>query len=102
MGNAYELGLNDPSSSTAAYKVHLKRQYIRTLHKVIDESDIILLVLDARDPLGCRSRLVEEEVLRREHEGKHLVFILNKIGSFPPRLHILLVSNLNIQFYLQT
>lgn len=78
--NAYEQDTNDPSSSIAAYKAHLKRQYIRTLHKVIDESDIILLVLDARDPLGCRSRLVEEEVLRREHEGKRLVFVLNKIG----------------------
>ena len=71
----------DPSSSADAYKVHLRRQYIRTLHKVIEESDIVILVLDARDPEGCRSRLVEEEVRRREHEGKKLVFVLNKIGA---------------------
>ena len=56
--------------------------YLRTLHKVIDESDIIILVLDARDPEGCRSRLVEEEVRRREMEGKKLVFVLNKIGVY--------------------
>jgi nuclear GTP-binding protein len=31
------------------------------LHKVVDEADVIL-GLDARDPAGCRSRLVEEEV----------------------------------------
>jgi ribosome biogenesis GTPase A len=30
------------------------------LHKVIDEFDVVLLVLDARDPAGCRSQLVEE------------------------------------------
>ena len=51
------------------------------LHKVVDESDVVLLVLDARDPAGCRSRLVEEEVRRREAEGKRLVFVLNKIGN---------------------
>jgi nuclear GTP-binding protein len=76
----------DPSSSTAPpqkTKEQLKRHYIRTLHKVIDESDIVILVLDARDPEGCRSRLVEEEVRRRESEGKKLVFVLNKIDLIP-------------------
>ena len=60
-----------------------KRHYIRMLHRVIDESDIVLLVLDARDPEGCRSRLVEEEVRRREGEGKKLVFVLNKVDLVP-------------------
>lgn len=63
-------------------KEQLRKHYIRTLHKVIDEADVIVLVLDARDPEGCRSRLVEEEVRRREAEGKKLVFVLNKIGAF--------------------
>ncbi|KAL1938047.1 hypothetical protein VTO73DRAFT_12058 [Trametes versicolor] len=71
----------DPSSSRGAPKTkeQLRRHYIRALHKVIDESDIVILVLDARDPEGCRSRLVEEEVRRRESEGKKLVIVLNKI-----------------------
>jgi len=59
----------------------LRRQYIRTLHIVVDEASLVLLVLDARDPAGCRSRLVEEEVRRQEAEGKRLVFVLNKIGA---------------------
>lgn len=58
----------------------LKRHYIKTLHKVVDGSDIVLFVLDARDPEGCRSKLIEDEVRRRESEGKKLVFVLNKIG----------------------
>ena len=74
--------VSDPSSSTSVYKAQLRKQYIRTLHRVIEESDIIILVLDARDPEGCRSRLVEEEVRRREHEGKRLVFVLNKVGQY--------------------
>ena len=68
------------SGSQQKTKEQVRRHYLRTLHKVIDESDIVILVLDARDPEGCRSRLVEEEVRRRESEGKKLVFVLNKIG----------------------
>ncbi|KAH9938822.1 P-loop containing nucleoside triphosphate hydrolase protein [Epithele typhae] len=75
----------DPSSSKGAprSKEQLRRHYVRALHKVIDDADIIVLVLDARDPEGCRSRLVEEEVRRRESEGKKLVFVLNKIDLIP-------------------
>ena len=58
-----------------------KRQYMRMLHKVVDQSDIVIMVLDARDPEGCRSRMVEDEVRRREADGKRLVFVLNKIGQ---------------------
>ena len=62
--------------------IQAKRQYIRTLHRVIDQSDVVILVLDARDPEGCRSKVVEEEVKRRESEGKKLIFVLNKTGTF--------------------
>jgi nuclear GTP-binding protein len=71
------------SDAQSKTKEQLRRHYVRTLHKVIDQSDIVILVLDARDPEGCRSRLVEEEVRRRECEGKKLVFVLNKIGNIP-------------------
>ena len=83
--NSYTL---DPSSSKGAPKTkeQLRRHYVRELHKVIDQSDIIVLVLDARDPEGCRSRLVEEEVRRRESEGKRLVFVLNKVGACHTRV----------------
>lgn len=47
--------------------------------QVIEESDVIVEVLDARDPLGCRCPQLEETILK--HEGKKkLLFILNKIG----------------------
>ena len=50
------------------------------VHTCAYKSDVVLLVLDARDPAGCRSWLVEEEVQRHEAEGKCLMFVLNKIG----------------------
>eukprot|EP00062_Callorhinchus_milii_P022563 gi/632980465/ref/XP_007907050.1/ PREDICTED: guanine nucleotide-binding protein-like 3 isoform X1 [Callorhinchus milii] len=53
----------------------------RELNKVIDTSDVLLLVLDARDPLGCRCPEVEQAFLCSE--GKKLVFVLNKIDLVP-------------------
>lgn len=76
-------GESSSSGINGALQAQQRRYYIRTLHKVIDEADIVILVLDARDPEGCRSRLVEEEVRRREHEGKKLVFVLNKVDLIP-------------------
>lgn len=74
----------DPSAEVRQKtREQAKRHYVRMLHRVIDESDIVLLVLDARDPEGCRSRLVEEEVRRRESEGKKLIFVLNKVDLVP-------------------
>ena len=86
----------DPSSSRGAPKTkeQLRRHYVRALHKVIDEADIIVLVLDARDPEGCRSMLVEEEVRRREAEGKRLVFVLNKVGKYWAVFLVLLLAPL--------
>ena len=57
--------LFDPMSTAAnKTKEQQQRHYIRTLHKVINESDIVLLVPNAHDPAGCCSRLVEEETCR--------------------------------------
>lgn len=48
--------------------------------QVVEYSDVILEVLDARDPLGCRCFQMEEAVLQAEG-NKKLVLVLNKIGG---------------------
>lgn len=58
-----------------------RRAYLTTLRKVIERADIILHVLDARDPLGTRSTAVEEMIANKL--GKKLVFILNKSDLIP-------------------
>ncbi|KAI8069998.1 NUC091 domain-containing protein [Gongronella butleri] len=52
------------------------------LYKVIDSSDIIIHVLDARDPIGTRCRNVEN-FIRKEKPHKHLIFVLNKCDLVP-------------------
>uniref|UniRef100_A0A3Q3KAZ9 Guanine nucleotide-binding protein-like 3 n=1 Tax=Monopterus albus TaxID=43700 RepID=A0A3Q3KAZ9_MONAL len=52
------------------------------LNKVIDASDVIIEVLDARDPLGFRCPQLEEAVLQREG-NKKLLLVLNKIDLVP-------------------
>lgn len=78
---AEDLEQSNESPELRAIRIQ-RRQYLRTLHKVVEQSDVIIMVLDARDPEGCRSRLVEDEVRRREADGKRLIFVLNKIGAF--------------------
>lgn len=40
-----------------------KKAYAKELKKVIEASDVVIQVLDARDPEGCRSHDLEREVL---------------------------------------
>lgn len=50
------------------------------LFQVIDASDVVIEVLDARDPLGYRCPQLEEAVLQREG-NKKLLLVLSKIGE---------------------
>ncbi|XP_060778234.1 nucleolar GTP-binding protein 2-like [Neoarius graeffei] len=52
------------------------------LYKVIDSSDVVIQVLDARDPMGTRSQNIET-YLKKEKPWKHLIFVLNKCDLVP-------------------
>ncbi|XP_037069353.1 nucleolar GTP-binding protein 2-like [Pollicipes pollicipes] len=52
------------------------------LYKVIDSSDVVVQVLDARDPMGTRSPYVEK-YLKKDKAHKHLIFVLNKVDLVP-------------------
>ena len=59
-----------------------RRAYLRSLKKVIESSDVILQVLDARDPLGTRIHsAIESGIL--SHFDKRMVLVLNKIDLIP-------------------
>ncbi|XP_059926103.1 guanine nucleotide-binding protein-like 3-like protein [Gadus macrocephalus] len=55
-----------------------RKAYFREFKKVVEASDVILEVLDARDPLGCRCPQVEQAVIQ-SGTNKKIVLVLNKI-----------------------
>ncbi|KAL4102997.1 hypothetical protein PRIC1_006738 [Phytophthora ramorum] len=69
-----ELVINDAS----------RRAYMKELRKVVDKADVVLEVLDARDPMGCRTLEMEDAIGNRH--GKKLVLVLNKVDLVPPHV----------------
>ncbi|XP_061689316.1 guanine nucleotide-binding protein-like 3-like protein isoform X2 [Syngnathoides biaculeatus] len=55
-----------------------RKAYYREFKKVVEAADVILEVLDARDPLGCRCPQVEQAVIQSGTDKK-IVLVLNKI-----------------------
>ena len=86
--------------STAKEPIFSKGQSKRIwneLYKVIDSSDVVIHVLDARDPEGTRCRSVEK-YMREEAPHKHLVFVLNKCDLVPTTIAVRFI--LQIPLYL--
>ena len=92
---AGEAVLEDAVPSTAKEPIFSKGQSKRIyneLFKVIDSSDVVIHVLDARDPLGTRCRNVEKYI-REEAPHKHLIFVLNKCDLVPTGVAVSTVSH---------
>ncbi|KAJ7819909.1 NUC091 domain-containing protein [Mycena olivaceomarginata] len=64
------------------YAKGTSRRIYGELYKVIDSSDVILHILDARDPLGtmCESVL---EYVKKEKSHKQVVLVINKCDLVP-------------------
>lgn len=61
-----------------------RRAYDKIFKSVLASADILLYVLDARDPEATRSREIERQVTAADGGSKRLVLILNKIDLVPP------------------
>ncbi|KAK5778219.1 hypothetical protein RI543_003878 [Arxiozyma heterogenica] len=83
MGN--DVDEQDGWSQAAKEHIFSKGQSKRIwneLYKVIDSSDVVIHVLDARDPMGTRCKSVEE-YMKKETPHKHLIYVLNKCDLVP-------------------
>jgi nuclear GTP-binding protein len=75
-------GDEDNENGTTQKQRKNKKNFMKEFHKIMEMSDIILEVLDARDPESCRCR--EAELLISGMKGeKKLIFVLNKIDMVP-------------------
>ncbi|KAJ2088438.1 nuclear GTP-binding protein nug1 [Coemansia sp. RSA 986] len=68
--------------TVAGRKDNSKRAYYREFQKVVQNADVILEVLDARDPLGTRAPQIERMILDAG-ANKRIILILNKIDLVP-------------------
>jgi len=90
--NHYDEDNNDDNNDNIGtinhknYGQNSRRAYLSELRKVIERADVILHILDARDPLGTRSTSVEDMVSRYPY--KKLVYILNKADLVPKNILI--------------
>ena len=62
--------------------------YFKELNEVISQSDVIIEVLDARDPNGCRSLSIERKIISLKSNlfdsgTKKLILLINKIDLIP-------------------
>jgi nuclear GTP-binding protein len=79
------LGDNIPELvSQPISKENSRRAFDKVFKQVVEAADVILYVLDARDPEGTRSKEVEREVMAADGGSKRLILILNKIDLVPP------------------
>ncbi|CAB1429073.1 unnamed protein product [Pleuronectes platessa] len=76
-----DTGVRDEAREEIFKKGQSKRIW-GELYKVIDSSDVIIQVLDARDPMGTRSKSIES-YMKKEKQWKHLIFVLNKCDLIP-------------------
>ncbi|KAG8463615.1 hypothetical protein KFE25_003888 [Diacronema lutheri] len=73
---------DDPAAALVA-NAGRQRAFHKELDRVVAMSDVLLEVLDARDPLGCRCAALETAAL--EHRTpKRIVIVLNKADLVPP------------------
>ncbi|XP_021273937.1 guanine nucleotide-binding protein-like NSN1 [Herrania umbratica] len=72
----------DDSTGIVKARDNSDRAFYKELVRVIEASDVVLEVLDARDPLGTRCVDMEKMVMKSGPD-KHLVLLLNKIDLVP-------------------
>lgn len=78
------VGFDEPMGSTVVSTDNSRRAFDKVFKQVVDAADVVLYVLDARDPEGTRSKEVERDIVAAASGSKRLILILNKIDLVPP------------------
>ncbi|KAF1964907.1 nucleolar GTP-binding protein 2 [Bimuria novae-zelandiae CBS 107.79] len=76
--------IEDEDGSVNVQRDSSRKQFDKVYKQVVDAADVVLYVLDARDPQGTRSKEVEQAVMAADRGSKRMIFVLNKIDLVPP------------------
>ncbi|EGD79066.1 hypothetical protein PTSG_02034 [Salpingoeca rosetta] len=87
----------DEADPAGAAKDQSRRNFFRHFAQVVEEADVILQVLDARDPIASRSDIVES-LVTSSASRKRLVLVLNKIDLVPREEVLKWVQRLRNEF----
>jgi len=79
---ANDNGYDDNGADASSSPKDPSRMYIKEFKKVVEAADVIIQVLDARDPLRSRCPQVESAVISAG-TSKRLVLLLNKVDLVP-------------------
>jgi len=79
---AKEYAAKSPDVETESTSRDPSRNYIKEFKKVVEAADVIIQVLDARDPLRSRCPQVESAVISAGTQ-KRLILLLNKVDLVP-------------------
>lgn len=88
----------EEESSSALKKETSRKMFDKDFKNVVEMSDVVLFVLDARDPEQTRSREVERMVLRAAGGDKRLLLVLNKVDLVPTEIVRGWLAHLNQSF----
>jgi nuclear GTP-binding protein len=79
-------GIEETETESGPRKDNSRRAFDKIFKEVVNAADVILYVLDARDPEGTRSKEVERAVMAADGGNKRLILIINKIDLIPPQI----------------
>ncbi|KAF5598910.1 nuclear GTPase [Fusarium pseudoanthophilum] len=77
---------NDRGPEMSIGQASSRKTYDRVFKQVVEQADVVLYVLDARDPEGTRSREVERQIMAAAAGGKRLILVINKVDLIPPKV----------------
>lgn len=88
----------DGTTTASVRKDYSRRAFDKVYKEVVDSSDVVLYVLDARDPEGTRSQEVENMVMAADKGSKRMILVLNKIDLVPPHILKSWLAHLRLSF----
>ena len=73
----------DVDANTSGVVEQSLRKFYKDYKKVVDAADVLLEVVDARDPQGCRLGALEKAVESEFGDRKQFIIVLNKVDLLP-------------------